>query len=441
MKKFTILLCLLAILPLTACKKDKDPSNTNGPVEVVPGIGSTFIAMVEELGEVSLDSKNELNIVKQFYLHLNDEIKAMEKIKASAAILEAKIAQFELLYQAEMDQRRDASIIANFNSLIDNMPALEYLTLDDYLQIETATKTYEAISVSGKITVKDNYDKLAKINERYNYLLSLDSASYDKIYFIAKVNLQYTTFDEIQLADEVKISVLATLYAGLASSVKNETEVTSAYNMLKKMQDKLNILLAEQKIIDGFLDKVYELPGFDELRYQNQTQLAQINNCFTIYETLSETQKANKAVRDAYERLNSINQTFINLQEPYDINLCSHLNFYNNPNPIQTPVEAIKARYGYTDANLKDNLIIYLNFYIEGEAIAASPFYSMDITEKKTITAVEVFAIIKELSGREGYEKVYSGQHYCFTFKIESLNDTYGTSYYSEFFSRIVITF
>lgn len=435
MKKIHILLLLFLSTMLVACK-DKDK-----PKVELPASANSFIQLVEKLGDISLDSKDALNSTRQFYLILDEEVKELKAVKDSYAILESKINEYLVLYQTEFDRLNDEKIITEFNKVVSSLPETKFITLDDSKNIQNAFAIYQEISETGKTNVAITYQKLLEADSRYNQLVTLDDANYQKVYFIAKTNIKYLDVNELTLKDKEAIERLDLLYATLNTEFKTEADVKDAHNKLKELTSVMTQLAKEQEIIEIFLSKVYALPTADELRYQNQAQKQAMMDCFNYYETLTENQKSQTLVVKAYNDLQNTFETFNNLKEPYDINLCNFISFVNNYNNQSTPVEAFKRRYGYTDETLKENMTIYFNFYIEGGAKPGNPFYKLDITNKKTISLYDVEKILKELSTQEGYEMVTSGEHYCFTYNIVSKNDAYASSYYSDFFSRMVISF
>ena len=436
MKKTLIVILLILSIGLYSCKKDNSKKDVTPEI---PLAATNFIKLVEQLDDVTLNSKDEINSAYYYYLGLNDSIKEYDAVKNAYATLQTKIASYNELYEAEMNEQNDKKLIIAFGTAVSELGNASDIVLEDEDKIKQVLKMYENLSNNAKAKVTSDYAKLQEIQNRYEYLKNLDSESYNKEIFVAKVNRLYEKISELTIDNKENIDSLKKQYSSFDQSVKNEENVMGAYNKLNELDNKMTLIIKDAETIEKFLDKVYALPTYDNLRYKDSAQAKQINECFDLYNSLSDDLKNKQSVIQAYQELTTIKNTFDNLIEPYDVNICGTLSFYNNETNQTTPIKKIMTRYNYDMETLKANMRVYLNFYIEGGAQAANPFYRLDITEKSTISAKEVREILTSLEGKEGYEKVTNGEHYCFSYRIESLNDTYGSSYYSDFFSRMVI--
>ncbi len=438
MKKILIIFLIVLSLTLVSCRK-KDKEKDKEPEAPTSTIVLNFTSMVEKLDVITLDSKDALNSAHYYYLGLNEEFKNDEKVKAAYQILQTKIDAYNTIYKAELEQANDQKLIIVFSDLMEEFGQPSDIILEDEVKINQAIEVYSGISETGKTQVSDAYTKLQALQARVEYLKGLEDQAYDKEIFIVKVNRAYQQLANMKIEDKETIDTLRNQYNNFSVAIKAENEIKAAYNKLVELETEMEIIAKEGPQIEAFLEKVYALPNYDNLRWNDATQRNQINECVTMYNSLSERQKSQISVDQAYQELMNIKTTFESLKEPYDVNVCGTLNFYNNNTPQATPIQALMSRYQYDLDTLKTNMKVYLNFYIEGGAKPGSPFYQWDITDKETVSFDEVKAILADLSTNQNFEMVKNGEHYCFAYRIVSLNEEYGNSYYSDFFSRMVI--
>lgn len=447
-KAINLVLILLVIVSCVSCGKKDNKEET--PKEEMPRIVNVFIKKVDAIKEVTLSSKDDLDLCIMLYTCIEDTyLDLLEKpeIVNAKSSLDTKISKYNELKAKDYDDNKKQSLIKNFVDSVNNLPSIDMISLEDLSVILTAEKNYELLPEE----LKQNNDvieankKLVEIRTEYDIVTSFDPEAYNAHKFVVGVsklpNKSDLTIQDITVFDE-----LETLYNSLSSENKQLEKVVDAKATFDSYNDKVTELKNAKQNATDFIMKVFSLPNGSGLKWQNEAQRKEIDSAFTLYEKLTDFEKTIDGVDEAYKELNTIKNLFDSLKEPYDIskitptNLCFYLpqvrelTFVNGADPYTV----LKNNYGLTDETIKQNVKIFLDVYIEGGAIKGSPLFSFDITENYKITTDMVIAKLKEL--RDAGNEQITTKGYTFTIHIESLNDTYGNSEYSDFFSAMNIT-
>ena len=283
--------------------------------------------------------------------------------------------------------------------------------------------------------------KLDLLIERVNELNNMSDEEYAGELFIAMVyklpSIIELTIEDIDLVNEVKA-----MYDELDSSIKEKDDVKLAKELLDGLLVRVNELKIIKEHTDAFMNLVYALPSYSELKWKNSAQDSQIKACEAAYESLTEEEKQVEGVIIAYNELQAIRKAFDALKEPYDITKISgyiDLGAYINGNYTSTfkyasgkdHITVLTTYYGIPKDELCNYVTVYLNIYIEAGAMVNNPLYSFDITENYSGYNINVYvAKLKELRAA-GNDAVQSGIGYCFSYNIVSKNDQYADSEYS----------
>ncbi|HIZ03964.1 MAG TPA: hypothetical protein H9727_06735 [Candidatus Borkfalkia avistercoris] len=154
-----IALCLALMLAfgIAACSKEG---------EVAQSESAAFIAAVEEIGEVSLESRVKIDDAYAIYDELTQTEKQAEGVTEAKATLDGKKAQYDALVAA------DAA--SGFLAACEKVPAAENVTKDDQAVIEMAENLYNALSEAAKQAngVAEAYAKLTAARGALDAMLS-----------------------------------------------------------------------------------------------------------------------------------------------------------------------------------------------------------------------------------------------------------------------------
>lgn len=154
-----IALCLALMLAfgIAACSKEG---------EVAQSESAAFIAAVEEIGEVSLESRVKIDAAYAIYDELTQTEKQEEGVTEAKATLDGKKAQYDALVAA------DAA--SGFLAACEKVPAAENVTKDDQAVIEMAENLYNALSEAAKKAdgVAEAYAKLTAARGALDAMLS-----------------------------------------------------------------------------------------------------------------------------------------------------------------------------------------------------------------------------------------------------------------------------
>ena len=447
-KSLNVVLILLLIITLVGCKNNKeDPEEPN---DTLPRLAEVFVREVNKIGEVTLEKKNSLDLCIILYSCLeesNINLLENEEVVAAKTRLDIYINEYNELKEQEYTSNKNTSLIESFIDAVNNLPTKELLTIEHLEQIIIAENSYKNLS-SELLTREEIIEKkvvLDIIRTEYETLMSMDSDSYNAHKFITSV-MGLPLVDELEIAHLTLIESIDSLYLSLTTEHLSNEEVVNAKSLFDTYLDKALILKASQEKATTFIMAVFSLPTGSGLKYQNTEQLAEIEAAYTLYNGLSEFERTITGVSEAYAELNVVKAQFEALKEPYDISevspthLC--LYYYDGVKKItfttgKDPRSILIKNYGLTAENLKDNVRIYLDVYIEAGATKGSPLYSFDITENYDVTVNDIVNKLYELKAA-GNEAIKT-QGYTFTIHIESLNDQYASSEYSNFFSATQI--
>jgi hypothetical protein len=442
-KIFSLLFVSLALATVCSCSNDE---NLNKEINITENIVDDFIKNVNEIETVSLESKDKLNLCIMLYSCLEETaINELENEKVIAAKqkLDEYVTEYNTLSQKQESADKDASLILAFVSKVELLPTVDSVSLEDLAKILEAEAVYNALTQS----IKENASVVAKkaildsVRLEYDLVSNLDTDAYNAHRYIVEVNKLKPT-NEITITDLSDIEKIVALYNSLTLEHKESEAVANAKAKLDTYETKINELKQNQAKATEFIMAVFSLPTGSALKYQNEEQRLKIDAAYTLYNALTDFEKTIVGVSDAYTEVNVIKATYENLKEPYDINKITPTNlclyYYDGPKKLtfasgKDPISVLINDYGLTKENIKDNVVIYLDLYIEGGAVKGSPLYSFDITDGYQVTVTDVYNKLIEL--RDAGNEAIKAQGYTFTIHIKSLNDEYADSEYSNFFS------
>lgn len=131
-----------------------------------------LVDLIPEIDLLTLDNDDEINVAKEKYDTLSEEVKAMDEVIAAYETLEKAIARYnELLENPSIN---DEAIAKAFINAVSALPEIENVTLANRDEIFNANQIYKSLPSTTKASVSDEYSKLTKLIETY-YDLYLES--------------------------------------------------------------------------------------------------------------------------------------------------------------------------------------------------------------------------------------------------------------------------
>ena len=433
---------------VTSSSKDSTTSNISSTISVkeeLPLDAKVFIDNVNLWNneEITLNHKELIDGAYFMYNSLDEEMKQIEEVKEIKAKLDVAKEQYLALFDEYLKQKEAEETGYAFSELVNKYGDVNTLVREDKSQLDKLVIMYNSLNDLAKsldVVIKAKA-KLDLLIERVNELNNMSDEEYAGEQFIAMVYklplITELTIEDIDLVNEVKV-----MYDELDSSIKEKEEVKLA----KELLDGLLVRVDELKVIkehtDAFMNLVYALPSYSELKWKNSAQDAQIKACENAYDNLTEEERQVEGVIIAYKELQAIRKAFDALKEPYDITKISGsivLGAYSNGNYTSTftyasgkdHITVLTTYYGIPKDELSNYVTVYLNIYIEAGAMVNNPLYSFDFTEDYSGYNINVYVVkLKELRAA-GNDAVQSGIGYCFSYNFVSKNDKYADSEYS----------
>lgn len=460
-KTYKILLISLLSLSLAACGETKQSSSDSSypsfsdhlssgsdSADSLPKLAADFLSNLSQINEVTLESKDQLNLCLMLYKALEEysaTLASREEIAAGKALLDTYFATYNQL-KDDFESKQEIQALADaFLEQMNAIPSADLITLEDYESLQSARKAYEQLNASLQAlpTVQEAKEKLDMAFTQYEKISAMTQEEYQIYKFVSSVSL-LPDLSVITVSDIESIESILALYNQLTADHKNLEEVKEAYETFAAYQMRCNELKLSLEHAEAFMTKAFSLPSSGSLKWQNSEQKSQIDQALAAYEALTEEEKQIPGVSDAYQELLSVKAAFESLLEPYAVSRLAYGWNFQTGELIFTsgrdPISVLTSNYGLTTANLKENVIVYLDLYYEAGAVIGNMLYSFDITENYRITVSDVQRVLSQLRD-EGNGKAISGAGYNFTIHIVSLNEQYASSEYTNFFGGQKISF
>lgn len=426
-----------------------DSSNESQPnMEEMPKLATDFLSNLAKVQSVTLESKDQLNLCLMLYKALEDYSSSLlldERIVEGKELLDSYLNTYNQL-KDEFEKNEEYHALANaFIQQMNALPSANLITLEDYDALLLAQKAYEQLTneIQNLEEIKIAKEQLDQSFAQYEWISNMSQDEYQAYKFISSIAL-LPAIEELSISDITTIDEISTLYNNLSSANKNDEAIIQAYQKFSGYESRCNELKTSLAKAESFMTKAFSLPSSGALKYQNSEQQAQINQAFAAYDALTEEEKLIPGVADAYQELLAVKEAFDSLLEPYAISRLGYgWNFQTGELVFTSgrdPITMLTTNYGLTTANLKDNVIVYLDLYFEAGAVVGNMLYSFDITENYKITVEDVKKVLIQLRD-DGNAKAVSGAGYNFTLHIVSLNEQYANSEYTGFFGGQKISF
>ena len=427
---------------------NNNQSNNNIELPVYVQIFINNVNLLD-LNNISLEDRDNLTGAYYLYSTLTDDQKQLsEVINAKNRLDNAKVI-FNELYNEYLLTREAEETGRAFNEAAKQYSNVDAIIREDIEDINYLLTKYETLSVESKslsyvIEAKSWLDAaLVRVNE----LNEMSEDEYAAIQFIALVN-KLPRAEELVYSDIEKVNAAINVYLSLSNDSKNNNNVIEAKALLDVLSEKSEHLVLVQTNAENFINMVWALPTSDQLEWKNAEHDALIKAAENAYLALTEEEKQIFDVPGAYEQLQAVRAYFDGLKEPYDISKLSFSMPWGSPINVSGKINytcqftyatgkdhitVLTTQYGIPREELTNHVRVYLNMYIEAGAVAGSPLYRFDITEDYSgLNNAKYVEVLKSLQAA-GNSDVFSGMGICFTLNIESLNDQYASSKYSNF--------
>lgn len=262
-------------------------------------------ALISAIGEVTLDSKADIDIARAAYDSLTDDQKALV---TKLSDLEAAEAKYQELKEAADKEAADK---AAAGAVDEKITAIGEVTLDSKAAIDEARTAYEALTVDQKALVTKLTD-LEAAEEEYQelYLGKVKEEA------VSEIN-SYKDMADYRQAQQEELTALIEAAKAAIGSAESEEAVNEAVISVKAEMDKVKTddrLAEEEKLAAdqaaaGAVDE--KITAIGEVTLNSK---AAIDEARTAYEALTEDQKALvtklsdlEAAEKAYEELTNGN--------------------------------------------------------------------------------------------------------------------------------------
>lgn len=192
----------------------------------------SFIQRVDDIPyDLDISDERAIVLAEEAYVKLNDAQKEMLGVsQAYERLLDAR-NDFDILYAQAIEDAKNASA-KGFTDLVDVIPEVSLITLNNGKAIETALNHYETLSneVKEMEVVISAYEKLLAAETRYNELVNNPSLNDDILAtsFIAAV-AKLPVKEEITFEDRATIFNANEIYKSLPATTKLVEEVANGY--------------------------------------------------------------------------------------------------------------------------------------------------------------------------------------------------------------------
>ena len=259
----------------------------------------------------SLPSPNDLTISdKALVEQARDEYESLnleqKKEVTNLNLLEAAEAQMVIIEKNEQDKALAAEIV----EMINNIPSIENLTIDDKTMLQNIRYKYGTLSDDAKAYVT-NLEILEKAEAQMELLKYIESLKTDAKY-VDELIASLPSLEEVTLEAKARISNARTWYNRLSDDAK--VYVTNL-EKLKALEQKIveleQIELYKEKAT-VVINLINALPGVNELTLDDQDAVVNVRN---KYNALSATVKSYVTNLDVLEAVEAKLQDLIKNKE------------------------------------------------------------------------------------------------------------------------------
>ena len=255
-----------------------NPSNPEEPQ--IPEEAQAVIDLIEEIGTVTLDSREAIEAARNAYDALTEE---QQSYVTNYSVLTAAEAELKALEEQAADQAAADAVTEQINSL----PAADALTLEDKAAVEAAREAYEALTGNQKALVtEETVQKLANLEAKIAELTDDAEAAAE----VEQEIVSLPSAEELTLEDAPAVKTANAHYEALTDEQKSLISA-DIVEKLQKAVEQMAILeeqAADQAAADAVTEQINSLPAADTLTLADK---AAVEAAREAYEALTDAQK------------------------------------------------------------------------------------------------------------------------------------------------------
>ena len=269
------------------------------------------INQIGETIELTDECEAKITAAREAYEELSREEKGYVTNYDALTAAETKLARLK----KEAD---DKAAAAKVTDLIEALPAVKDLTLEDQEDIVAARTAYGNLTDDQKDYVtKETYGTLVLAEEQIAKLL--DAAAVDEL--IKEIEA-LPDAENVSLENETAIANALAHYNALSEEQQADLEERSPDSLTKlnDVIDHLNVLkeeAADQKAVDEVNEKLNALPAAEDILFADETEVTEARNAYEALEDIKEGLK-DRVSAEALAKLTAAEDRLDALQEGVD---------------------------------------------------------------------------------------------------------------------------
>ena len=262
------------------------------------GDAASVVDLIDALPDVdtlTLDDKDQVQQAVSAYNALSDLAKSKIAEETLNILNAAKIKIEELVDEDETAAEDAASVVA----LIDALPDVDTLTLDDQDQVQAAAGAYDALSDAAKDKVPaEKKNTLESARARITELIEADEEAAQQAQqqadAVAEKIGKLPSVDALTLNDKDAVQAAADAYDALSDAAKAKVPAAAvealeaAKNRIAELEEQAGDDEA-QEAADSVTEKISDLPSVDALTIGDQ---GKVQAALDAYNALSDAAKA-----------------------------------------------------------------------------------------------------------------------------------------------------
>ena len=269
LSKMISITCYILFLVLGLCGCQNQNKENLEKVEEV-------IEMIDALpNDEEITIEDEVAILRARVFYNNLEHNLREKV-FNLSKLEKLERELVMIRREALYQEHAQIVIA----LIEKLPSLELVTIDDEEEIVEARNAYDSIEGEAKIDV-NNYAKLEALESKLAKLLK-DKAYLDKALVVVDMIEALPIVDELTLADEKKVVEARDAYMVLNQDLKDKVYNLYLLTILEERIDELKNEAMYQKETDTVIQLIDELPSIHEVTLRDESRVNSVRRSYNM---------------------------------------------------------------------------------------------------------------------------------------------------------------
>ena len=225
--------------------------------------------------ELTLEGEDKVKEARTAYEALSEEVKALVTNLSKLEALENKLIE---LKKAEDNQDKANVVI----ELINKLPALSNLNLEDESKLKEARTAYEALSEEVKALVI-NLGKLEALEDKMKELIE-DKKLHDEATMVVAAIDNLPNVELITLDAESAIVNARNAYNSLAPKAKalvtNLNKLIALENKIKELKEAKE----NQTKADAIINLIDKLPALDKLTLDDEEEVVKVRNAYNALE-------------------------------------------------------------------------------------------------------------------------------------------------------------